>query len=240
MNKYAEILLPFQPIERLTKFIVEKEAWYLVELDKSSVKGVMYLSLTEDKINIINDDVVNNVADTDKLAKYNMVFPEQIQSFKIGDEVSPLFHITKNGVPVEAETKLTSLNKKVVRFVNNKFIAVAEGEAEIEIKMIEEPYYAERFTVQVVKSEDTAFAAYIEGDDTICLNRQKKYSFLANKPIEGEVVFSIDSKLATIIKSENNECVVKTNATNKLGDFVLVAVYNGETYEKTIRVIPLW
>ena len=53
MNKYAEILLPFQPIERLTKFIVEKEAWYLVELDKSSVKGVMYLSLTEDKINII-------------------------------------------------------------------------------------------------------------------------------------------------------------------------------------------
>ena len=128
----------------------------------------------------------------------------------------------------------------MVRFVNNKFIAVAEGEAEIEIKMIEEPYYAERFTVQVVKSEDTAFAAYIEGDDTICLNRQKKYSFLANKPIEGEVVFSIDSKLATIIKSENNECVVKTNATNKLGDFVLVAVYNGETYEKTIRVIPLW
>ena len=103
---------------------MEKEAWYLVELDKSSVKGVMYLSLTEDKINIINDDVVNNVADTDKLAKYNMVFPEQTQSFKIGDEVSPLFHITKNGVPVEAETKLTSLNKKVVRFVNNKFILI--------------------------------------------------------------------------------------------------------------------
>jgi len=34
------------------------------------VPGVIYLSLTEGKINSIYDDVANNLADTDKIANY--------------------------------------------------------------------------------------------------------------------------------------------------------------------------
>jgi hypothetical protein len=47
----------------------------VVEYDHTSVPGIIYLSLTENKINSIYDDVENNVADTDKLAKYDLILP---------------------------------------------------------------------------------------------------------------------------------------------------------------------
>ena len=58
-NKYAEILMPRYPISRATNFIIEDESWTVVELDHTSVPGVIYLSLTENKVNLIYDDLVN-------------------------------------------------------------------------------------------------------------------------------------------------------------------------------------
>jgi hypothetical protein len=69
-NKYAELLMPRYPIDRATNFIVEEESWTVEEYDHTSVPGVIYLSLTESKINTIYDDVKNNIADLDKLAQY--------------------------------------------------------------------------------------------------------------------------------------------------------------------------
>ena len=56
-NKYAEMILPKKEIERGTSFIVEDEAWSMVEYDHTSVPGVMYLSLTEEKVNYVYDDL---------------------------------------------------------------------------------------------------------------------------------------------------------------------------------------
>jgi hypothetical protein len=50
----------------------------VVEYDHTSVPGVIYLSLTEGKINTIYDDTINNIADLDKLAQYNLELPELI------------------------------------------------------------------------------------------------------------------------------------------------------------------
>jgi hypothetical protein len=74
-NKYAEILMPRREINRATNFIVEEESWQLIEYDHTSVPGTMYLSLTENKINSIYDDVENNIADLDKRARYSLVLP---------------------------------------------------------------------------------------------------------------------------------------------------------------------
>ena len=41
--------------------------------------GTIYLSLTENKINMIYDDLVNKVADTDKLANYKLLVPSEPQ-----------------------------------------------------------------------------------------------------------------------------------------------------------------
>ena len=64
--------MPRYPIDRSTNFIVENESWTTIEYDHTSVPGVIYLSLTENKINSIYDDVVNNIADTDELAHYEL------------------------------------------------------------------------------------------------------------------------------------------------------------------------
>jgi len=67
--------MPRRPIDRATNFIIEEESWQLIEYDHTSVPGTMYLSLTENKINIIYDDVENNIADLDKRAKYELLLP---------------------------------------------------------------------------------------------------------------------------------------------------------------------
>jgi len=68
--------MPRYSIDRATNFIVEEESWTVVEYDHTSVPGVIYLSLTENKINSIYDDVENNIADLDKKARYDIVLPE--------------------------------------------------------------------------------------------------------------------------------------------------------------------
>ena len=68
--------MPRYSIDRATNFIVEEESWTVVEYDHTSVPGVIYLSLTENKINSIYDDIENNIADLDKKARYDIVLPE--------------------------------------------------------------------------------------------------------------------------------------------------------------------
>ena len=99
-NKYAELLMPRYPIDRATNFIVEEESWTVVEYDHTSVPGVIYLSLTEGKINSIYDDIENNVADLDKKAKYSFIIPDAVpQVFPLGAHIEPFFTIMKNGKP---------------------------------------------------------------------------------------------------------------------------------------------
>jgi len=67
--------MPRREISRATNFIVEEESWQLIEYDHTSVPGTIYLSLTENKINNIYDDVENNIADLDKRARYSLILP---------------------------------------------------------------------------------------------------------------------------------------------------------------------
>ena len=42
----------------------------------------------------------------------------------------------------------------------------------------------------------------------------------------------------TEVKVEDNKCIVRANAKNKLGSFILYAEYNNNTYSKEISVVP--
>ena len=81
----------------------------------------------------------------------------------------------------------------------------------------------------------------------------KKVNEEDDTPVIGEVSFSIENKtdeklpLATIASAydrENNQLlyanVLHANAKNKLGEVILTAEYNGQTYTKTVKIIPLW
>ena len=58
-NKFAEIIMPRPKLEGLDKdellrginFIIDDEAWTIIECDWTSVDGIVYMSLTESKVN---------------------------------------------------------------------------------------------------------------------------------------------------------------------------------------------
>mgnify|MGYP007133712512 CR=1 FL=1 len=71
---------------RGTTFIIEDEGWRVVECDWSSVEGIIYMSLTESKINYQYDDQIIDVADTDRLK-----FPVLNVLYTVGDKIIPIF-----------------------------------------------------------------------------------------------------------------------------------------------------
>lgn len=237
-NKYAEIIMPKHNIVRETSFIVEEEAWSMVEYDHSSVPGVMYLSLTEEKVNLIYDDTVNNIADTDKLAKYEIAIPQEEQIFTIGETINPIFTITKNGKPIKIDYNLIPENKKIAKFVNGSLTAIKEGKTHLIVQLKDYPEIYCKMEITI--GQETQFSAYIEGIDAIKLGREGIYKLVGNREI-GEVDFILEeTNLAVLIKVENNLCRIKANDKNKLGTIKLKANYQDVEYIKNINIIPLW
>ena len=239
-NKYAEIIMPRHNIDRDTSFIVEEEAWSMVEYDHSSVPGVIYLSLTEEKLNSIYDDTINNIADTDRLAKYEVITGKEKQIFTVGSPIVPTFTIVKNGKPVEVGYKLIPENKKIAKFVNGTLTAIKEGETSLIVQLVEYPEIYTR--LEIIVGKENNFSAYIEGSDSIRLGREFSYKLVGTSEINENVSFTLkETNLAFIIDSgENNLCRIKANDKNKLGSVELIAEYQGIEYTKTISIIPLW
>ena len=253
-NKYAELLMPRYSIDRATNFIVEEESWTVVEYDHTSVPGVIYLSLTENKINSIYDDIENNIADLDKKARYDIVLPEGEQNFSIGSSINPILVLTKNGIPYKEEIEFIPLNKEYVRVVNGELIAKKEGTTEIIVRLKKYPEVFQKTISININAAETPFSAYIKGADSIRLDRVSYYVLEGTQPIVEQVEFSIieGNEYATILPFTNEEketlenfdqntwCKVRANNKNLLKDFTLQAKYNNQVYIKQIKVIPLW
>lgn len=237
-NKYAEMILPKKEIERGTSFIVEDEAWSMVEYDHTSVPGIMYLSLTEEKVNYVYDDLENNIADTDRLAKYDVSLPEKIQNFNIGEEVKPIFTITKNGFPIDIEVSYIPKDKKIIKFIDGKLTALKKGKTAIVVQLKDFPEIHKEIEINI--GEEPEFNAYINGDAIIRLDRKATYELIGNIPLTEPVSYSLsDENLAFIIDTSNG-CTIQANANNKLGKIKLVAIYKGVEYTKEIKIAPLW
>lgn len=231
--------MPRYPIDRATNFIVEDESWTVVEYDHTSVPGVIYLSLTEGKVNFIYDDLVDNIADTDKLAEYKISAPAEQQKFKVGDVINPIFTLMKNGKPYDAEIDLIPESTNTVKSIQGTLTAVEEGEANIKIRLKDFPQIETTVTIQIT-NESSDLSAYIDGVEKIRLDRKAEYTLISNVPLDEPVIFSLDTNLASIVSNENNHCVLHANDKNLLGEFVLSAHYKNIDYTKSIKIIPLW
>lgn len=242
-NKYAEILLPRTEISKYTKFIVEDEGWYIVEYDYTSVPGVMYLSLTEDKVNMIYDDLKEDIADTDKRAVYEFIVPEQIQKFQINEIVSPIFTITKNGIPVQMETVLTLPNRLNIKYNENReMIAIKEGIVDISIALKDFPQEGYGTIKVEIVSDNLELVGYIAGKDALKLDRATSFELIINEDIEDEIDFYLEeTNLAFLTPSkEKNKINLKANNKNLLGSVTLHAKYKEKDFSKEIQIIPLW
>ena len=267
-NKYAEIIMPRKQVNRGTNFIIEDEGWQMVESDFTSVKGIIYMSLTENKVNYSYneerkeaygyDDIEVEVADTDKLA-----FPTLKPIYVVGEYLEPNFNEnTFNEWEIELKPAETT---SVVEQVDGYWRAVEPGKITMNMRLKGRASVVK--TYEVLIEEDTSeHSAYISGPDTIKLGRQQEYCLMNEKDehIDIEIdennlfVFSIEyipsesDKKNQIVPSipdyiYNNDqkplatrCKIIANNKNIIGPFILHATYNNKEYTKTINVVPLW
>ena len=254
-NKYAEILMPYYPIDRATNFIVQGESWHTIECDFTSVPGTIYISLTENKVNLIYDDLENEVADMDKRAKYSLQAAAEPQSFTVSDQPLQLhFTVSKNGqVYTEmgengqvVEPQLIYMvgedSAERLRVKNNEVYALSAGEATLLVKLACDKDM-EPIEYHIIIGEPTTVTYYIKGPEKIRLDRQADYTLESSEANEIAALWSINNNLAAILTDVTepvSAVQVRANAKNILGNFILTATIGNTTVEKAVTVIPLW
>ena len=240
-NKYAEIVMPKVEIDRGTNFIIEDEGWKLVELDWTSVPGIIYLSLTESKINYQYDDIDVDIADTDKLQ-----FPALAPIYSVGDVLDPDFgEFTFNEWEVEL---IPQEGAEYLELRDDKWVAIAPGNVTIIMQLRNRKAVQKRFEL-AIKELDSDFMAYISGADTIRLDRESAYELVSEGNVyNAEYSLTEESQQLAILKklpeeqsqSTTSKIIVRANDKNKLGDIILIARYGNKEYRKTIKIVPLW
>lgn len=252
-NKYAEIIMPRVEVDRGTNFIIEDEGWQMVESDFTSVKGIIYMSLTESKVNYEYDDRDIDVADTDKLK-----FPILNPLYTVGDYLIPDFgENTFNEWEIEL---LPSEETDIIRQNSDGlWQAIAPGKVLIIMRLKDRRAVTRQFEL-TIKAPEAEFSAYIDGADKVKLDRYQEY-YLTDQDgnavdIDATIIdpndniFSLDStydKLASIEPARNNngeflanKCILHANNKNKIGEIILCATYNSQDYSKIIKIVPLW
>ena len=253
-NKFAEIIMPrpifvdkSEDMDRLMRgitFIIENEGWMVIECDWTSVEGIAYISLTESKVNYQYDDRDIDVAETDRYK-----FPVLPTLYKVGDTIMPIF---------EADTlnqwEMELIKPEDCDFIDDEFKAIAPGQCIITMRLKNRPAITK--TVEIMISPANEEILYLKGVDEVRLDRYATYELVSeidDTPVNEAVTFSVTNItnekiplaiLAPAYDKDNHQMVyanvLHANAKNKIGEVILSAEYNGNTYTKTIKIIPLW
>lgn len=256
-NKFAEIIMPrpifreksadYDELMRGITFIIENEGWVVIECDWTSVEGIVYMSLTESKVNYQYDDREIDVANTDRYK-----FPTLPTLYKVGDQIVPQFEAgTLN------QWEINLIKPDDCDFINDAFQATGPGQCIITMQLKNRPAVTK--TVEItINPIETDFVAYIKGPDQLRLDRKDYYTLVSDDGYinDAEVSFEIQldpsakkppSDYATLVPAlddngevVSNKYILHANAKNKLGSVVLVATYQGKEYTKTVEIIPLW
>ena len=275
-NKFAEIIMPrpeltgtdVDELMRGITFIIENEGWIVIECDWTSVEGIVYMSLTESKVNYQYDDRDEDVANTDKYK-----FPTLPTLYKVGDYIVPQFEAdTLNQWEIELQSSDSNIvcgikdNPEQEQEWFHKLHAQSAGQCIITMRLHNRPAVTK--TVEITVGSVEAKLLYIEGPDQIRLDRYGTFSLACeNGTIEKLDEISIEVQtipdpkkkvidyVASLVPALDdkgeiipNKYIFHANAKNNLGSIVLAAFRSPkESPEekqllatKTVEIIPLW
>lgn len=225
--------MPYQPIEKSTEIILYDEAWELIDYDRISVPGTIYLSFTESKVNELRDSVREQIANIDKLQVWSINAPLQL-SVEVGERINPVYTLLKNGI-IQKDIKATLVPSEKMSYDDEGNLIAAEA-GETELLLI---YENLMLTLKVVIGGGVQMG-YINGDNYIRMGRSASYELIMPNNSIAETEFSIDNTTIASIQNQGNKCIVKANDRNKLGTVILSTDYLGQTYTKSINILALW
>lgn len=235
-NKFLEIIMPYQEIAKETEIMINGEVWRLIEHDKTSVPGVIYMSFGESKLNELTDDKYQQLANADKQQVWTITAPSEIAT-TIGEEIVVPFKVSKNGILQNDITQIDYICGIGLNInENGAIVATESGVTELMLS-----YKNAMAKVQVNVGMGVSYEGFISGDDYIRVTRSAEYTFeLGNTVFEDDLNFAIDNDKMATYTVNKNICIIQTNSKNKLGTFTLSVEYNGKKYEKEIKIISLW
>ena len=245
-NQWLEMLVPAKKTIKMDqKFIIDGRAWFVDEYDATSSKGVTYYSLTEDKIDRMDDNIENGLANANKLDCYKIAIQDEI-SCGLTDNyiISPIVYndgvidIQPLGYIIEDRdiASLMLLNN------NATIVPISKGQTTLKIYLINQPKVFKSIVINI--TDMTEQSAVLIGDDSIKTTDFAIYSVYRisdSKIIDPIISFSIsDSNLASGILLDDGTLKIIANEDNRLGIVTVVINTNSDTYTKKIAIRSLW
>ena len=247
-NKFMEIIMPFtKDIKREQRFIVDGEAWYVIEFDSSSVEGITYITLGEDKKDLQNDLLIDQGQEQD-LADYkkeNNFYISVINSNPIVEQntsymIKPYYY--KEGVLIND----VSFNY----YIDNTLVGtglfyeqIYEKDTILTIKLQEKEEIEMKVYISIGSPIEFASYRFI-GDDIIKWGQTSIYSIdyelLGNVYNAWNVEYSVNDESLGKVEFEDGIAYVTANDKRKSGILRLTALGENFSIEKYIEIASLW
>ena len=246
-NKYLEIITSRKNIELSQRFLIDETAWLVVETDYISVKGIIYLSLTEDKKDLYEDDINNDIADIVDLNKFQLKLEETEITLGIDEtyQLSGKTYLNGNLYSSNIIVEILEGEENISIDENLKITGVKEGNTKLRISMEENNEISQELNVTIQESAPANVVYDLKGDASIKWGRTKVYQFVRVvngifEPVKAE--FSIEDKDKLIKNYEINETsiTITANEDNRVGEFYINCTFGEETIRKEIKVTSLW
>ena len=244
-NKLIEAVAPMVPILTGQRFLLQGEAWRVTERDLISVNGILYISLTKEKVDRFDDDVENSVANADKIGTSFIDIGFDSLNLEINKTfvISPI--LVKSGRIIR-DAEFTIASKSGNKIEGNRITATKIGTDLVIVKLKEQEGLSVSFTLVVEEEQITdPVKIQISGDSNIKWGRTRTYTAIAiseHQPTEAFASFEIISgnNLAKIIKYTPQTCTIAANDENLSGKIVLEARTSLGITTKEIEVVSIW
>lgn len=246
-NKYLEIITSRKNIELSQRFLIDETAWSVVETDYISVKGIIYLSLTEDKKDLYEDDINNDIADIVDLNKFQLKLEETEITLGIDEtyQLSGKTYLNGNLYSSDIIVEILEGEENISIDENLRITGIKEGNTKLRISMEENNEISQELNVTIQESAPANVVYDLKGDASIKWGRTKIYQFVRVvngifEPVKAE--FSIEDKDKLIKNYEINETsiTITANEDNRVGEFYINCTFGEETVRKEIKVTSLW
>ena len=245
-NQWLEMLVPAKKTIKMDqKFIIDGRAWFVDEYDATSSKGVTYYSLTEDKIDRMDDSIENGLANANKLDCYKIAIQDEI-SCGLTDNyiISPIVY--NDGVIDTQPLGYIIEDKDVASLMllnnNATIVPISKGQTTLKIYLINQPKVFKSIVINI--TDMTEQSAVLIGDDSIKTTDfaiYTAYKISDSKIVDPIVNFSIsDDSLASGVLLDDGTLKIIANEDNKLGVVTVIINTSSNTYTKKIAIRSLW
>lgn len=245
----AMIILSDITLKNNKRIMLDGRVWRTVEYDHISNRDIVYISLQEDNFDASRDDLENGIADAFVGKKWTLQLPFSTIRVAIGESfmVNPTIlqdgHIVTAAVRLEGAGEFFEINGKEI-------YGLAEGIGYLTVSLVDNPSISQTVPVEVEEEVVEPTVGYsLVGADSIRWGDQQKY--ILNR-IDGDGVIPVQATF-TIANADGSTPLLATgraintttygvtaNDDGKIGNIVVTATHDSESYNKTVAIRSLW